>query len=111
IQEAIHVFIKNGLELFSGKVAIMEVGFGTGLNAFITFLKTTEKSFQVEYTGVEAYPVSDIEIAAMNYPEQLAAGDFKQVFSAMHSAEWEVTNEISKNFKLLKRRQFFQEIS
>jgi len=39
IQEANHVFIKNGLSLLNDKsVSILEIGFGTGLNAFITFL-------------------------------------------------------------------------
>jgi tRNA U34 5-methylaminomethyl-2-thiouridine-forming methyltransferase MnmC len=40
-EEAQHVFIKNGLSLFENKsISILEIGFGTGLNAFITFLKT-----------------------------------------------------------------------
>jgi len=45
IQEAKHVFIKNGLDLFHNQnsISILEIGFGTGLNAFITFLETLNK--------------------------------------------------------------------
>ena len=44
IQEAKHVFIKNGLSLFENNpVTILEIGFGTGLNAFITFLEAESK--------------------------------------------------------------------
>ena len=38
IQEAYHVFIKNGLEVLDlDEISILEIGFGTGLNSFITF--------------------------------------------------------------------------
>ena len=48
IQEAKHVFIKNGLSLFEGKeVSILEIGFGTGLNAFITFLEAKKFRQQI----------------------------------------------------------------
>src|SRR5690606_41115384 len=58
IQEAYHVFIKNGLSLFEGKaVSVLEIGFGTGLIAFITFLESG-KYGGINYVGVDAYPVS-----------------------------------------------------
>ena len=49
IQEAKHVFIKNGLNLFRSQdsISILEIGFGTGLNTFITFLETNEKLFEI----------------------------------------------------------------
>lgn len=42
IQEAYHVFIKNGLDFFKGKktVSILEIGLGTGLNAIITLIES-----------------------------------------------------------------------
>jgi tRNA U34 5-methylaminomethyl-2-thiouridine-forming methyltransferase MnmC len=39
-------------------VAILEIGFGTGLNAFITFLSLKKLQQSIEYVGVEAYPIS-----------------------------------------------------
>ena len=54
IQEAYHVFIKNGLSLVEGRtISILEIGFGTGLNAFITLLETQKNNLSIDYTGVE----------------------------------------------------------
>ena len=52
---------------------ILEIGFGTGLNAFITLLESKKINAKVEYTGVEAYPVVFSEIEKMNYSKELKA--------------------------------------
>ena len=112
IQEAKHVFIKNGLSLFENKpVSILEIGFGTGLNAFITFLEAQQKLQKIDYVGVEAYPVDAKEVLAMNYVDELEAGDFEKIFQKMHEVEWDQKNEISSEFYLTKRKQFFDEIN
>ena len=112
IQEAKHVFIKNGLSLFENKpVSILEIGFGTGLNAFITFLEAQQKQQKIDYVGVEAYPVDAKEVLAMNYVDELEAGDFESIFQKMHEVEWDQKNEISSEFSLTKRKQFFDEIN
>lgn len=111
IQEAYHVFIKNGLSLFSSDVSILEIGFGTGLNAFVTFLEAVKQNLQVNYTGIEAYPVTNEEITLLNYVAQLKADDFANVFEKIHQVEWEVTNTISNSFKLTKKQQFFSDIN
>ena len=111
IQEAKHVFIKNGLSLFEDKpVSILEIGFGTGLNAFITFLESTEKKQQIDYVGVEAYPIDATEVLAMNYVTELDALEFENIFEKMHKCEWNKKIEISTDFSLTKRKQFFDEI-
>ena len=111
IQEAYHVFIKNGLSLFEGRaVSIMEIGFGTGLNAFITFLESQKKNWLIEYTGVEAYPVAGEEVRRLNYVEELGVQNEDAAFRTMHESDWEKPVSISANFKLTKRRQFFHEI-
>ena len=111
IQEAKHVFIKNGLDLFQKQdsISILEIGFGTGLNAFITFLETVNKE-KVNYVGVEAYPISSEEIAQMNYVSELQATQYQAVFDKMHSCDWESQQNITENFILTKRKQFFQDI-
>ena len=111
IQEAKHVFIKNGLNLFQKQdsISILEIGFGTGLNAFITFLETLNKE-KVNYVGVEAYPISTEEIAQMNYVTELQATQYQAVFDKMHSCDWESQQNITDNFILTKRKQFFQDI-
>lgn len=112
IQEAKHVFIKNGLDLFESKpVSILEIGFGTGLNAFITFLKANDSRQNIDYTGVEAYPVDPEEVLAMNYVSELEAVSFENIFKKMHECEWNQRNEITSDFSLTKRKQFFDEIN
>ncbi|MDQ6470775.1 tRNA (5-methylaminomethyl-2-thiouridine)(34)-methyltransferase MnmD [Flavobacterium sp. LHD-80] len=111
IQEAKHVFIKNGLSLFEDKpVAILEIGFGTGLNAFITFLESEQKQQKIDYVGVEAYPVGAEEVLGMNYVDELEALEFSNIFEKMHKCEWNEKTEISSKFSLTKRKQFFDEI-
>jgi tRNA U34 5-methylaminomethyl-2-thiouridine-forming methyltransferase MnmC len=111
IQEAKHVFIKNGLSLFENNpVTILEIGFGTGLNAFITFLESVEKNQKIDYVGVEAYPVKAEEVLAMNYVEELGALKFHNIFEKMHKCEWDNKVEICDQFSLTKRKQFFDEI-
>lgn len=111
IQEAEHVFIKNGLSLFKDKsISILEIGFGTGLNAFITYLEGNKFNQKINYVGVEAYPITKEELEAMNYVEELKAGDKKDVFDLMHQSEWENKTVIDENFSLTKRQQFFHDI-
>lgn len=111
IQEAKHVFIKNGLSLFEDKpVSILEIGFGTGLNAFITFLEATQKKQKIDYVGVEAYPVDANEVLQMNYVNELDVLEFENIFQKMHKCEWDEKTEISTDFSLTKRKQFFDEI-
>jgi tRNA U34 5-methylaminomethyl-2-thiouridine-forming methyltransferase MnmC len=111
IQEAYHVFIKNGLELFSKKeFSILEIGFGTGLNAFITYLETKKSKQTIDYVGIEAYPVENEHVLQMNYVQQLDALDEQNVFNHIHTSNWETKTELSKHFFLTKRKQFFQDI-
>ena len=112
IQEAYHVFIKNGLELCTNKeISILEIGFGTGLNAFITFLEAQKNNQKINYVGVEAYPVENEHILQMNYVQELNAINDEAIFSKMHNAHWETEIELSNNFHLTKRKQFFQDIT
>lgn len=112
IQEAYHVFIKSGLSLFEGKsVSILEIGFGTGLNAFITYLEAQKSNQVINYVGVEAYPVDVEEALQMNYVSELNASNEKDIFNKMHQISWEEKKVVSNDFSLTKRKQFFQDIS
>jgi tRNA U34 5-methylaminomethyl-2-thiouridine-forming methyltransferase MnmC len=99
IQEAQHVFIKNGFSCCNEKsISILEIGFGTGLNAFITFLEAKQSGQNIEYVGVEAYPVAMEEVMQMNYPEALNANEFNNVFKLFHEAEWNKAVTLLSNF-------------
>lgn len=112
IQEAYHVFIKNGLSLFQNReIAVMEIGFGTGLNAFITFLEAERNNLTINYTGVEAYPVNEEELVQLNYCTSLKAEEFESAFYKMHRTPWGLSQKISDSFSLLKEKMDFKDIS
>jgi len=115
IQEAKHVFLKTGLHHLQNtfnpdQIHILEIGFGTGLNAFITYLETKKHQFNCYYHGVEAYPVASAEITQLNYISELNAENEKEIFDKMHVCDWEKETILSKNFTLMKRQQFFAQI-
>ena len=111
IQEAQHVFIKNGLSLFENQsVSILEIGFGTGLNAFITFLESKKMNQSIEYVGVEGYPISSAEVLSMNYVTELNAENESCIFERMHESDWGEKIVLRDDFYLTKRKQFFDQI-
>ncbi len=115
INEAKHVFIKSGFDhLLAFKkfpeLNILEIGFGTGLNAFITYLEALKINQKINYVGIEAYPVVMDEIKLLNYVDQLFAQDSQAVFDTFHNSSWEIPITISSSFSLTKRKQFFKDI-
>lgn len=112
INEAYHVFIMNGLSKFrNDQINILEIGFGTGLNAFITLLEAEKLKLKVAYEGVEAYPLPENELKQLNYVQKLKAENKGQYFKLMHAIQWGEVHQISEIFSLKKREQFFSEIN
>ena len=100
VSESRHVFIQNGLatQLHLPEINILEIGFGTGLNAFLSYLFCNRFQKKIMYTGVEAFSI-DIKIASqLNYPEYLVAVENKEVFLKMH----EVTSFATGDFEFDK---------
>tara|TARA_R110002020_G_scaffold37072_6_gene111827 strand:+ start:3000 stop:3611 length:612 start_codon:yes stop_codon:yes gene_type:complete len=111
LQEAYHVFIQHGLSLFANReMAILEIGFGTGLNALISWIEAGDRQLKITYTGVEAFPVSMEEVQQLNYIEQLRAPSFMEGFQLMHTSPWERPCTLSPDFVLLKRQMDFLDI-
>ena len=114
VKEARHVFLKMGLDFWMNEnpdqnsLHILEIGFGTGLNALLTLIHTEKSSVNLLYEGVEAYPVSSEELAQLNYLEAADAQVFEAVFEKMHQTPWEQTETITEAFQLKKRKQTFE---
>jgi len=116
INEAKHVFLKQGfhhiLSLFPvEELSIVEIGFGTGLNALLTYIDALQKNQLVQYTGVEAYPVSLEEVKGLNYVDVLGEVQYQDIFDQMHSIAWDIPSLIAPAFTLTKRQQLFSDIS
>lgn len=111
VQEAYHVFIKHGLDLFQNRsLGILEIGFGTGLNAFITLLESQKRNLTINYCGIEGFPVLWEEANQLDYPLKLEVLDSKPIFELMHTSSWEKEIEIASNFTLIKKSKDFKDI-
>jgi tRNA U34 5-methylaminomethyl-2-thiouridine-forming methyltransferase MnmC len=102
VQESTFIFIKNGFETCTADpLNIFEVGFGTGLNAFLTAVRSLSEEREVNYTSIEKYPVDENIIRSLNH--NLFAGEAgKKIFNLIHSASWNDMVKINKNFNLRK---------
>ncbi len=107
VAESLHVFIRMGLEHHpSVSLEVLEVGFGTGLNAFLTCLAAGKLRKQVHYTSVELYPLQPACVASLGYPERIAPGHAED-FRRLHACPWEEDVCISPFFTLHKREADF----
>ncbi len=103
LQEAMHVFIQNGIRTFNSKdeMTVFEMGFGTGLNALLTLVEAVNSNRTINYIGIEAYPVELELIKEINY-EHLVDKRFTASFSLMHSLLWGERHIIHPNFTFQK---------
>lgn len=112
VNEAYHVFIDKGFTYMTGKsLRILEIGFGTGLNALITLIEAEKNKRQIDYTGVEAFPITIEEMLALDYIETLSATTFKEVFAKMHKIAWGNKITLTPHFSFNKQKKDFREIS
>lgn len=89
LQESTHIFIQNGFSAVPKKhLQIFELGFGTGLNALLTWLKSAEEQKGVKYYSIEKYPLAPELIAQLNYPSFLPPGS-SEIFENIHRSEWD----------------------
>ena len=103
VQESLHVFINAGLmPLLEAKkyetIFIFEMGFGTGLNALLTFEKANFYQQKIYYTTVELFPLNEDEADKLNYPN-------KKILQQLHTCNWEKDIVLDDFFTLHKTQQ------
>ncbi|MDR3235230.1 MAG: tRNA (5-methylaminomethyl-2-thiouridine)(34)-methyltransferase MnmD [Prevotellaceae bacterium] len=101
LQESLHVFIDAGFRYATvqngqSPLRVLEIGFGTGLNALLTWDEATQKQIPVYYEAIEKYPLSEKEAAALNYASHEKLYD-------IHRVAWETPVALSPYFTLCKR--------
>jgi tRNA U34 5-methylaminomethyl-2-thiouridine-forming methyltransferase MnmC len=105
VQESKHVFISAGLHAVNRSaepITILEVGFGTGLNALLTLIESQKHHFKVHYTALEAYPLDISIVGKLNYPNFLGDTFYSAYLKKLHQPTWNEAAEILPNFFLEK---------
>lgn len=103
IQEALHVFIKHGLASNPNKtINVFEMGFGSGLNAILSYYYATKNNVCVNYTTIEAYPIDAKITKQLNYNEYIEEEDFEHDFEKLHIVKWDEKIKFSNTFSLKK---------
>ena len=115
LQESRHVYIQAGLDHYLSinkgqtSLKVLEAGFGTGLNALLTSLWAQDKTTQVDYFALEAYPLLEEEIEALDYHNVIEEEHVKDTFDKLHTAKWGELVSIHPMFQLNKQHCFFSE--
>jgi len=117
VQESQHVYLAAGLSHYiqtnhlipnscekepQVEIQLLEFGFGTGLNAFLTALEAEKQKIKIHYTALEKYPLSEEITNQLNY----STVDLL-LFRKIHQSEWGIPVQIRPYFILQKLRVDF----
>jgi tRNA U34 5-methylaminomethyl-2-thiouridine-forming methyltransferase MnmC len=102
IQESRHIFINAALnQCTKTDIHVLEIGFGTGLNAFLSLLEAEKTNKKILFTTIELYPIAQENVGLFNYAEQIDPAR-KSDFEQLHIAEWNKRVFINEHFTLEK---------
>ena len=107
IQESNHVFIDAGLKAalkHQKMLKIFEVGFGSGLNAFLT-LNSIEPDEIIHYATIDLNPLGEESYSKLNFASLINRPNNE--FLTLHEVPWGVPCEITENFLLNKNQGSF----
>jgi len=104
VQESRHIFIENGLDLVEKQraIRILEVGFGTGLNALLSASWAEMNNQSIHYIGIEAKPLSPELCFQLDYPRHIGQ-NAEKIYDALIRCDWEIDNQLSTHFSIQKR--------
>ncbi len=114
VQESRHVFIEAGLfyrAIAQKALKVLEIGFGTGLNVFLTYLEAQRLGLDIDFVAIENYPLSLEMAALLNYPQMLQADGQSTVFQKIHAIPWGERQALSAFFHLKKLEMPFEELA
>ncbi len=107
IQESEHVYIGAGLQPFVGKaepIRVLEVGFGTGLNAFLTYIEAKEEKVRIEYEAIEAFPLVREEYGKLNYAQVMRKRELNDTLQLLHQTPWGKNIKMGVLFSIIKHK-------
>lgn len=106
LQESITVFLAAGLHYarhnFISNIKVLEMGFGTGLNSLLTLIEAEKYRCPIEYSTLEAYPISPEEADSLNYLKLLKCTSLSKHFRLMHTSESNCEIKMNEYFTFKK---------
>lgn len=109
--ESMHVFIETGLKHIlpsRPEISVFEMGFGTGLNAWLTALEAEKTGCRIHYTAIESEPLDSALTAQLKYNELMGLPD-DGMFGKLHESSWNETVQLTPSFDLQKIHADFSE--
>jgi tRNA U34 5-methylaminomethyl-2-thiouridine-forming methyltransferase MnmC len=118
VQEARHVFIQHGLNFVieeqkkeksaDSTIQLLEVGFGTGLNALLTFQEAIQNpALHIAYRSYETQPIAESIWSQLNYVNEKGAA---HTYNNLMQASWNEKIPLNTNFDILKIDKAIQEL-
>ena len=112
IQETQHIFIDAGLKYILSQnlteISILDMGFGTGLNALMTYIEAERLGLNIRYITFEKYPLSIEQAASLNFDIELNTS--KKILNLMHDCSWNECHVLSPFFSFEKRWASFENV-
>lgn len=87
LQESVRVFVELGLAYIAqrqSKLSVLEMGFGTGLNALLTWQFAARNGLEIGYTSLEKFPIGLEEATQLNYDAVVGFEGLR----VLHEAPW-----------------------
>lgn len=112
IAESRHIFLDAGFKHIYRPfetIEILEIGFGTGLNALLTFIESEVERCQVKYTAIEPNPLNEDIYSRLNYADFLNYPSSRDIFLLLHQSSWNEWILLKKHFSIFKIKVSFQE--
>lgn len=114
IAESLHIYIQYGLAHFlekgyitKHKIHLVEMGFGTGLNALLAYLEAEKRGMSIEYHTYELYPLSEQEVVSLRFHSHIEEEKERELLYQLHSAPWNAPIQIAPFFTLHKHLEDF----
>ena len=108
VAESKHVFIEAGLKQAMPRfdeIKLLEIGFGTGLNAFLTLQENANKI--IHYTAIEPFPLDEETISQLIDDDNRTSS--AKTFHKLHKISWNEKHQITSNFFLTKIKSKIEE--
>ncbi|MAC92098.1 MAG: SAM-dependent methyltransferase [Flavobacteriaceae bacterium] len=113
VTESEFVYLDNGLRFWqkshsAPKASVLEIGYGTGLLAFLSFLNQLNNKMEIDYTSLEAYPLKIKDLERLNYNSFFESNQH-QSFLDFSKLPWNNINQIIPKYSILKHNIFFED--